>query len=441
MTDAIHTDALAGGPPPSVVALDAGTLVGRFEIVRALSATDFGIEYRAVDRARGTEVVLREYLPRRLASRAGAAVQALSASCAEALSHGLAAFRDEARTLMQIEHPSLLRVIDVIEANDTAYQVMLHRGGTSLRQLRPQRCEPPDEASLRALLDAVLGALEALHRSGIAHGALTPDTILLMARDQPLLLGPDPTRADIAPALIEPLMTDVERAFAAPELLAPSPTRAIGPWTDLYGLAATLRFWIGGEWPGPREKTAAMVTRCCVGAHYSPQLLAALDLALSPEPIARPESVAQFRRALGARPSTPRFADRRVMPPAHATALRDDAANPALPEWELPLEVFLRGTRHGAPVAPMAPTPAPRRLRQRSTWAGGGAALLVAASCAAWQFGDLQTPGSRSVPSTGAIVPAPLAITDAPKRAAPPFSAVADMAPAARNQNSDARGN
>jgi len=410
-------------------ALPEGGFVGRFELVRVVGATALGIDYRAVDRAGGTEVVLREYLPRRLGRRVGTSIEPFSSHHADVWWRGLAAFKEESRTLMRIEHPALARVIDLVETHGTAYQVTLYRGGTSLAQLRPLRREPPSEASLRALLDEVLGALEVLHRHGIAHGALTPEQILLLTKDRPLLLGPDPARADLAPVLIAPLMTDTERAFAAPELLAPSPVRPIGPWTDLYSLAATMRYWIAGEWPAPAaaapraapEPTATLIGRLRLEVRYSEQLLRALDMALATEPAARLESVAQFRRALGSRPSVSRLLARPAVPPASSLPLSlprapesDLHAAPILPKRELPLDVFLRA--HGAPREASRPTPRARPARparRLRTWAGGGAALLVAASCAAWQL-TLQTPFEAPAQAVDAFAPARQALAAAP---------------------------
>ena len=428
MVDYSLTVASPGEPPLSMGALPEGAVVGRFEVVRVLGVTALGVDYRAVDRAGGAEVVIREYLPQRLGRRVGTLFQPFSARHADALARGLAAFKDESRTLMRVDHPSLVRVIDVLDAHGTAHQVTLHRGGTSLAQLRPLLREPPSEAALRALLDPLLSALEALHRHGIAHGAVTPEQILLMSRDRPLLLAPDPARADIAPALIAALMTDTERDFAASELLAPSPSRPIGPWTDLYGLAATLRCWIVGARPRPGaaapgeapEPMAAMLSRLEVDARYSAQLLGALDLALATEPGARPESVAQFRRALGSRPSlAPRPAWPAAVPLARP-ARPDAKPMSALPKRELPLDDFLRihGPRQVVPPHTICAR-STRHGRQRARWAGGTAALLVAASCAAWQLTQ-ETPLDQPAQIVDSLLPTSWhRVTDTPGALAP----------------------
>lgn len=430
------TDTPDATVPPPMSALPEGTPVGRFELVRVLAETPLGIEYRAVDRAQGTEVVLREYLPRRFAHRVGTAVRPRSAADAEALARGLKAFADEARVLMHIEHPSLVRVVDVLEANHTAYLATLHRDGSSLRQLRPLRREPPSEPALRALLDAVLGALEALHRGGIVHGAVSPDHILLLADDQPLLLEPDPVDAETAHDHIESLAAAAASPFAAPELLAASPSVPVGPWTDLYSVAQTMRFWISGELPVPaaappgglpRESMTEMVRRLFISARYSTQLLDELESALAIDPVARPESVAQFRRALGTRPSILPFPERLAaspLPPAPTPGDADPAgrieppfhaSRPPAP----PRSAFPRvdpGPR-GAPSRAARPARPARHGGRRAMWAVGAVVLLVALSYAAWQFGPPMLIAGRE-PVAAPAAPTPQPVTEAPPQVA-----------------------
>ena len=392
--------------PVSARALPDGTVVGRFEIVHVIADTSLGLEYLAVDRARGTEFVLKEYLPQRLARRAGLAVRPLSQPDADALARGLQAFVDEARSLMRIDHPALVRVTDLIEANATAYQVITHRGGSSLLHLQPALSTPPDEASVRALLDGLLGALDALHRHGLLHRAVAPGHILLLADDRPLLLGPDPARIEVASGLVESLMAAVEPSFAAPEQLAPSTSQPLGAWTDLYSLAETLRFWISGELPPPaaappgrgrRETMEQLAQRLQPAVEYSDTLLRTLDAALAPNAAGRPQSVTEFRAALGAMPSTPPLPDRPAAPPSQQppsfeprpplravpdSAARVDPAFGTVAAHRLP--------RAAAP-APRTPEPPPPRVvlkrprtRQRAFWASLVLVLLLGGAAFQW---------------------------------------------------------
>jgi hypothetical protein len=91
-----------------------------------------------------------------------------------------------------------------------------------------------------ALLDDLLGALEAVHGAGIVHGGVDPSRVFLLRGDRPLLLAP--------------------RAIAEDVGGAPA-----GPWIDLRALADVARFCISGMAPTadgqPVEPTARIVER------------------------------------------------------------------------------------------------------------------------------------------------------------------------------------
>jgi hypothetical protein len=82
-----------------------------------------------------------------------------------------------------------------------------------------------------------------------------------------------------------------------------------GPWTDLYALGGVLYWIVSGQKPvdaAARVKTDIMAPAAQVAlTTYSNQLLAAIDWALKPNEDERPQSVAEFRRALAA--ATTRF--------------------------------------------------------------------------------------------------------------------------------------
>ena len=63
--------------------------------------------------------------------------------------------------------------------------------------------EPPDEEALRALLNALLGALEAFHHAGGCHGKVTPSNILLLADNRPLLQSTVTYREGVQQPLVD----------------------------------------------------------------------------------------------------------------------------------------------------------------------------------------------------------------------------------------------
>src|ERR1041384_8870042 len=60
---------IQGTAPIDLVALAAGRMIGRYEVVSVLGQRGFGITYRARDAQLGREVAIKEYLPLALAVR------------------------------------------------------------------------------------------------------------------------------------------------------------------------------------------------------------------------------------------------------------------------------------------------------------------------------------------------------------------------------------
>jgi hypothetical protein len=125
--------------PVDFVALSAGRMIGRYEVVSVLGQGGFGITYRARDSQLGREVAIKEYLPLALAVRQdGTTVLPRSTRAAEDFTWGRERFVAEGRTLASLQDaPAIVRVFDFLEANGTAYSVMQLLHGETL-EARPQ---------------------------------------------------------------------------------------------------------------------------------------------------------------------------------------------------------------------------------------------------------------------------------------------------------------
>jgi non-specific serine/threonine protein kinase len=279
-------------------------------------------------------VAIAEYMPARLAQRNHEAqVTPRTSAQADAFAKGLKTFINESRTLARCNHPSLVRIVRLWEANGTAYRVMPRYPVRRLLEVRLGMNEPPDEEAVRALLDALLGALGVFHQAGGGHGKVTPSNILLLADNRPLLLGPGAAGRAIAGDGIDALMTGAGPCFAPIEQMVESADIPLRPSVDLYALAGVARYWISGQLPAPafgapdsprREKLEDTVQRLRLTwpqLRYSAALLDALDSALSIYPAERPQSVAQMRARLGTAPAA--AGDSAIAAPTAPSALND----------------------------------------------------------------------------------------------------------------------
>ncbi len=295
-------------------ALPVGAWLDEFEVEEIIGEGSVVIVYAAMDRALAVPVAIAEYIPARLAQRNDEGQVTLRTSAqADTFAKGLKAFINETRTLARCDHPSLVRIVRLWEANATAYRVMPRYPTRRLLDVRQGMNEPPDEEALRALLDALLGALEAFHHAGGCHGKVTPSNILLLADNRPLLLGPGAVGRAIASDRIDALMTSMEPCFAPIEQIVEADI-PLHPSVDLYALAGVARYWMSGQLPAPAfgapstarpETLADTVQRLRLTRprlQYSASLLDALDSALSIYPAERPQSVAQMRARLDTAP-------------------------------------------------------------------------------------------------------------------------------------------
>ena len=304
---------------PPERALPAKTRLDEFEIERVLAQGSFAVVYRAYDHALKLHVAIKEYLPDALAMRSAETQVVLRArGHAERFDQGLQAFIAEAQTLARCDHPSLLRIVRVLQRHGTAYRVMRYSPGPTLLEHRRELAAVPDAQAMRGWLDGLLGALEALHEEGCVHGAVAPGNILLLHGGRPLLLDFDAVRAALISDRTQSMMAALEPCFGPPEQSAAG--EAMGPWSDLYALAATLHYCIGGELPAPPAATArpfeplGPLWQRLRPSTPPPAWLPVLDACLAERPQDRPASVAAVRALLDVQPPARRTPAPRAAP-------------------------------------------------------------------------------------------------------------------------------
>ena len=305
MSDAAPPLLAAEGPE----ALPAGTRVAEFEIRRLLGSGGFGIVYLAWDHALEREVALKEYMPGTLAGRGnGLQVSVRSRASADTFALGLRSFINEGRLLARFDHPSLVKVYRFWEDNGTAYMVMPYYVGRNLRQVRQGMVVPPGEAACRRVLDALLSALECLHREGVYHRDIAPDNILIGDDGVPVLLDFGAARRVLSDRT-QALTSIMKPHYAPLEQYADANAMRQGPWTDLYALGGTMVYLLTGDEPvaaasralhDDQPRMVELRPRDC-----SAGFLAAIDWMLALKPPERPQSVHMLRDVLEGRITMP----------------------------------------------------------------------------------------------------------------------------------------
>lgn len=284
--------------------LPIGTRIGEFEITGLVGVGGFGIVYQAMDHSLHRQVALKEYMPTSLAQRApDGSVSILSETQREAFEAGRNSFVNEARLLAQFDHPSLVKVYRFWQAGNTAYMVMPLYVGKTLRQVLAERPEL-DEAWIRKFLAPVMSALEVIHHENCFHRDISPDNIMLLEDDRPVLLDFGAARRVIGD-MTQALTVFVKHSYAPVEQYAEMPGMQQGAWTDIYTLAALVYLMITRKLPPPSVSRIVAdsyepLTTLAAGAYGEP-LLAGLDICLRVRPEQRPQSIAEMRTLLGIR--------------------------------------------------------------------------------------------------------------------------------------------
>ena len=306
--------------------MPVGTRLGNFEVTGIVHRDSSGIVYAGEDRSVLGKVAIKEFLPAVLADRmASGRVGVRSLRYQQPFRDGKQRFLSDARMLAALDEPALIRVLRCWKQHGTAYMAMpLYEGQTLTEVLRDS--PKPSEAWLKAVLGPLLDALATLHKFDCYPCNVTPDNIVVLQDGTPLLFAFGAGRRAKATADSTP---DFDTAFAPIEQYADDPAMVEGPWTDIYSVAAVLHFAITGkQLPAPAERAVSGASPLLRNAHgdYSASFLDAVDRGFAVLPGHRPQTIAQFRAALGIHrissgaspmarlesPASPRAAGRRV---------------------------------------------------------------------------------------------------------------------------------
>jgi len=274
--------------------LPQDTLLEQYRVERTLGGGGFSIVYLATDLDNGETVVIKEYLPKRLAARVdGLQVAPLSEDTAESLNEGRRLFFHEAKALSQLSHPNIVQVLNFFSANNTVYMVMPYREGKNLQSYISRRQGQLSEVFLRTIFPPLLDGLREVHRAGLLHLDIKPGNIHIQSGGEPLLLDFGAVHR-----------MQLSRKYQPTPVVTPgfSPVEQydrkgyIGPWTDIYAIGATMRACIEGKAPpvstDRREKdTMKPAVQQFRRSKYPSTLLAALDWAMEVDPTLRPQSI------------------------------------------------------------------------------------------------------------------------------------------------------
>ncbi|HYD77243.1 serine/threonine-protein kinase [Ramlibacter sp.] len=288
--------------------LPPDTVIGGYRVVRKLSAGGFGVVYLAVD-SEGQQVAIKEYLPASLATRApGELLPQVQPEKLSLYRLGLKSFFEEGRSLAQISHASVVSVLNFFRENETVYMVMNYLEGATLqdfiitaRELKKQKVFR--ESTIRSLFDEILRGLRIVHQHKMLHLDIKPANVFITNDNKAVLLDFGAAREVLSKEgnFIRPMYTP---GFAPPELY--SKTGALGPWSDIYSIGASMYACMTGKPPQPADQRQAddqMGQRYAELAEtYPASLVNMVRACLELDPLKRPPSLFALQKELSGPP-------------------------------------------------------------------------------------------------------------------------------------------
>lgn len=284
-----------------------------YKIQRILGQGGFGTTYLAHDKNLKKDVAIKEYLPREVAMRnhEDMTLKAMTEDKQDVYQWGLERFRAEAQILAQFQHRNIVRVMSVFDHNNTAYMIMEFEQGQDLSKMLKTGCTF-SEKELMDLTTPILDGLQFLHQRGFVHRDVKPANILLRADGSPVLIDFGSARQFVNEET-RTLTSLLSNGYAPIEQYNVD-TKKQGPWTDIYGLGATLYRLVSAQ------KPVDAITRglaCSQGdpdpliplreisSGFSDTFLNAIESALRVRPEDRPQSIVEWRNMLEGKPSQP----------------------------------------------------------------------------------------------------------------------------------------
>ncbi|MGV3525611.1 MAG: SUMF1/EgtB/PvdO family nonheme iron enzyme [Candidatus Sericytochromatia bacterium] len=279
----------------------------QYVIGRTLGHGAFGITYLAYDRSLKVKVAIKEYFPAEYASRnqEDMSVMPYPGPKHELFLSGKRKFIAEAQLLSSLRSPYIIRIRHFFEECNTAYFVMEYLEGQTLEDYLIGRGGRISFEQMRPIMTALLDALEEVHTNNSYHRDIKPANIYMTLQEHPILLDFGSARQETANrtatfALLTPGFAPIEQY---------SSHGIQGPWTDIYGVAATVYYALTGDIPPyPQDRLtgdAELPALKSLGAKLRPEDEAWLFKGLEVRWNDRPSSVAEWRRQL---PPPPRRA-------------------------------------------------------------------------------------------------------------------------------------
>jgi ABC-type glycerol-3-phosphate transport system substrate-binding protein len=273
-------------------------LTGRYTILRRLGKGGMAAVYLATDgRLAGKQWAVKEMSDAALLDPAEK-------------KQAIAAFKEEARLLAELNHPNLTRVVDFFEESNKHYLVMDFVSGQTLENLLAGRTTPFPETQVLAWADQLCDVLAYLHgrTPPIIFRDLKPGNIMVEPDGRLRLIDFGIARL-FKPGKSHDTANFGTAGYAPPEQYGRGQTDAR---SDVYALGATLHQLLTLR--DPADEPFRWPPAHSLNPHISPPVNEAIMQALKQNPYERWGSAAEMQKALHRKAIAPTFSTSSAAP-------------------------------------------------------------------------------------------------------------------------------
>ncbi|HZV00891.1 MAG TPA: serine/threonine-protein kinase [Planctomycetota bacterium] len=263
-----------------------GEWLGDYRILRQIGRGTTGVLYEAARRGAGHgTLALKVFAPPKPGTKV------------------LKRFRREAGLAAALDHPNIVKIHEVGRDRGFEFIVMdFFRGRSLAHFLRTTGISPRKAVEIIAVCAR---AAHYMHEKGVVHRDLKPGNIMVGKKGVCIVdfgLAKDAARSGVG-------LTMTSELLGTPAYMAPEQARgdisAIGPWTDVFALGATLYRAIAGEYHFEARNLFEAITAVASGSwpflkakrkDVPGELSQTIARAMAPEPQDRPSAIDLARR-------------------------------------------------------------------------------------------------------------------------------------------------
>lgn len=223
---------------------------GEYMTGRVLGEGGFGITYIGIDETLLDVVAIKEYYPAGMVERdssfQGNMDVHVHGDSEQEYGKGKQNFQQEARLLARFSQlEGVVNVRKCFQENETVYIVMEYIRGESIRSYVERQGAISAEQAL-SMLKPVIHTLHRIHEKQLIHRDVSADNLLIREDGKVILVDFGAVRMSNA-VKKDTRTTMYKPGFSALEQY--SRTGVQGPWTDVYGICATLYYMLTGAVP------------------------------------------------------------------------------------------------------------------------------------------------------------------------------------------------